>query len=140
MFDYPEQDPDPQALADFELYGPAAAVDTQTAAESQWIRAALTREAGNFLSFVKNEIDTRASAAQHVDAEAEDNGNILSEPAVPSVSFDALLPPAQHSKIVGAQALLHVLALATAGQLNVVQAEAFGTIKLSVPDSTTNSE
>ena len=38
---------------DFELFGAAAQVDTQTAAQSQWQRAALDGESVNFLAFVQ---------------------------------------------------------------------------------------
>ena len=119
------------AYEEFELFGPGAAVDTQTAAQSQWMHAALTQEAGNFLSFVKNEIDS----LQPRIPENDSDGN---EPAAPSdartsIKLDQLLPPTQHTKIVGAQALLHVLSLATAGQLCVNQEEAFGSIDLSLP-------
>ena len=122
---------DPQALQDFELYGPGAGITTQTAAESQWIKNALTQEANNFLEFVKAKIEAHEPPIQ----EGEDE---LSTEVKSSVLFEELLPPRQHSKPVGAQGFYHVLVLATAGQLNVKQVnlddlEGFGPIHLEMP-------
>lgn len=112
---------------DFELYGPAAGVDTQTAAQSQWMRAALDTESSNFLEFVKTEISGKAAPAH--EAEDELSAGVT---APDSVSFEDLLPPAQNSKVIAAQALLHVLALATKGMLNVEQKEDYGPIELAL--------
>ena len=122
--------PDPQALENFELYGPGAGVATQTAAGSQWVKSALTHEADNFLDFVKAEIKARKSPLQ------DESG--LSIKVETAILFEDLLPPLQHSKTVGAQGFYHVLALATAGQLDVKQHneaefEGFGPISLRVP-------
>ena len=119
---------DDQALDDFQLYGPAAAVDTQTAARSQWMRSALNQEAQNFLDFVKAEI--MALPANASDDEDELSGDI---PSQFSVSFEQLLPPTQHSKIVAAQALHHLLALATKSLITVRQGKSYGSIDLSLP-------
>ena len=110
---------------DFELYGPAAGVSTQTAAESQWIRATLDRESNNFLEFVKAEI---AAAEQRREDVAESAIDANSE-----VKFEELLPPTQHSKIVASQAFLHVLSLATKGLISVQQGVAFGPIAIRTP-------
>lgn len=111
---------------DFQFYGPAANVDTQTAAQSQWLRAALDTESSNFLEFIKAEISSRAAAGQ----EAEDP--VLGGAVAPtSVFFEELLPPDRNTKIVGAQGLLHVLALATKGLIQVRQQEHYGPINLS---------
>ncbi|KAL8763177.1 MAG: hypothetical protein Q9184_000980 [Pyrenodesmia sp. 2 TL-2023] len=111
---------------DFQFYGPAANVDTQTAAQSQWLRAALDTESSNFLEFIRAEISSKAAAAQ----EAEDP--VLGGAVVPtSVFFEELLPPDRNTKIVGAQGLLHVLALATKGLIQVGQQEHYGPIHLS---------
>ena len=123
--------PDPQALEDFELYGPGAGIATQIAAESQWVKKALTQEANNFLAFVKAEVEIRKPPIQ-------DDEDELSTEAKTSVLFEELLPATQHSKTVGAQGFYHVLALATAGQLSVKQqnedgSEGFGPIHLEVP-------
>ncbi|CAD6589209.1 MAG: hypothetical protein ASARMPREDX12_003693 [Alectoria sarmentosa] len=106
---------DDQAHDDFQLYGPAAAVDTQTAEQSQWMRVTLNQEANNFLDFVKTEI--MAFPAHASDDEDELSGDLSKS----YVSFERLLPPTQHSKIVAAQALHHLLALATKSLINVHQ-------------------
>ena len=118
---------DDQALDDFQLYGPAAAVDTQTAARSQWMRSALNQEAKNFLEFVKAEIT--ALPAHASDDEDELSGDVSKF----SVSFEQLLPPTQHSKIVAAQALHHLLALATKSLITIRQEHSYGSIDLSLP-------
>lgn len=99
---------------DFEQYGPAAAVDTQTANQSQWMRTTLESEAQNFLGFIEAQIVVRRE-------EGQNDG---------SVTLDQLLPPGENSGVVAAQALLHVLALTTKGLLEVEQEEAFGDIVL----------
>ena len=105
---------------EFELFGPAAQVDTQTAGQSQWQRAALDGESVHFFEFVQAGIEKRD---QGEDADPELKG---------TVEFETLLPPESHSTIVAAQALLHVLALGTKNLLAVEQEEAFGGISLRV--------
>ena len=113
---------------DFELYGPSAIVDTQTAGQSQWVAATLENEAYNFLTFVTTKIQSRAEEQAQVE---EAYGEGLTQD---KITFEELLPPTRNSQIVGAQALLHVLALATKGLLEVYQgqAEPFGEIQLAV--------
>ncbi|KAL8684850.1 MAG: hypothetical protein Q9218_008106, partial [Villophora microphyllina] len=103
---------------DFQLYGPAAGVDTQTAAQSQWVRATLDAESNNFLEFIKAEVSRRAA-----EEEMEARG---------SVFFEELLPPGRNSKIVAAQGLLHALTLATKGLIGVVQGRHYGGIEMRV--------
>ena len=113
------------AAEDFELYGPAANVSTQTAAESQWMKAALDQESGNFLEFVRSAIAAKLPALPE---EGQDEAL-----AQQSLFFDELLPPVLHTKIVAAQALHHVLALATRGLINVEQEQVdYGPIKLGL--------
>ena len=110
-------------IDDFELYGPAAQVDTQTAAQSQWQRAALDSESNNFLAFVQTaiaEADEAREKAVPGDEEAEQVSG--------SVEFETLLPPEKNTRIVAAQGLLHVLALGTKNLLRVEQEETFGPI------------
>lgn len=95
---------------DFELYGPAAAVSTQEAAESQWVRSALDSEAHNFLGFLGERLET--------DAERHE------------IAFEELLPPSQNRAIVAAQGLLHVLSLASKELISVNQSEPFGNITI----------
>jgi hypothetical protein len=116
---------DPTATDEFELFGPAAQVDTQTAAESQWVRKALDGESANFLEFVKagiEELDQERDAAPPGDEEDE---NLFG-----CIDFDQLLPPLNNSRVVAAQGLLHVLALVTKNALAASQEEAFGPIGL----------
>jgi meiotic recombination protein REC8 len=118
---------DPTATDEFELFGPAAQVDTQTAAESQWVRKALDGESANFLEFVKagiEELDLERDAAPPGDEEGE---NLFG-----CIDFDQLLPPLNNSRVVAAQGLLHVLALVTKNALVASQEEAFGPIGLKV--------
>ncbi|KIX93747.1 uncharacterized protein Z520_10653 [Fonsecaea multimorphosa CBS 102226] len=110
---------------DFELGGPFVNVDTQTAAQSQWVAATLDTEADNFLSFVNTKIQEKAEE-QGVIEEGENAGQAR------KIMLDELLPPSQHSQIVGAQALLHILALTTKGLLEVYQARGFADIEISV--------
>ena len=116
---------DDPALDDFQLYGPAAAVDTQTAAQSQWVKAALDQESTNFLDFVKAELAT-------IEGDEEDDELGGTTAQIKSVSFHRLLPPSLHSKTVAAQAFHHVLALATKGLLKVKQEVGYGPIELAV--------
>lgn len=119
---------DNQAFDDnFQLYGPGAAVDTQTAADSQWVRSTLNQEANNFLTFVQTKIGEIPAL--------EDEEDELSGDGRPgmSVTFEALLPPAQNTKVVASQALYHVLALATKGLLSVEQNLPDESINLSIP-------
>lgn len=110
---------------DFELFGPAAQVDTQTAAESQWIRTALDGESVNFLTFVKagiEELDLQRDTAPLGDEEDEAMKG--------SIDFDYLLPTESNTRVVAAQALLHVLTLGTKNAIRCEQYEAFGIISL----------
>ena len=107
---------------EFEQYGPAAAVDTQTAAASQWVRERLDIESNNFLEFVKTAAVERQTKA--IERGEDDPGQ--------QITFEELLPPESNSRIVAAQGLLHVLVLATRGVLNVGQEEAFEDITLGV--------
>lgn len=108
---------------EFQLYGPAAAVDTQTAAQSQWMRDTLDQEGSNFLEFLITEVWSRKNVADTVESEDASAGGI---------TFERLLPPQEHSKIVAAQGLLHVLALATKGIVKVEQHEGYGEIYIAV--------
>ncbi|KAL8949608.1 MAG: hypothetical protein Q9222_004293 [Ikaeria aurantiellina] len=110
---------------DFQLYGPAANVDTQTAVQSQWIRATLDTESDNFLVYIKTKIADKSAPA------AEDEDELSRNVAASDlVSFEELLPPSQNSRIVAAQGFHHVLALATKNLVGVNQEEAYGPITL----------
>ncbi|KAL8679683.1 MAG: hypothetical protein Q9186_004045 [Xanthomendoza sp. 1 TL-2023] len=114
---------------EFQLLGPAAAVDTQTAAQSQWMRATLDTESNNFLDFVKDKISGRVALAPSIEV-GDEVSHAAAAPT--SVSFEDLLPPTQNSTVVAAQAFLHVLALATKGMLEVEQNEDYGPVQLGL--------
>ena len=115
---------------DFQLYGPAAAVNTQTAAQSQWMRVALNQESTNFLGFVRAEIVTRMTAS------AEEQGievdELAEDDAGKTVTFAGLLPPGEHSTLVAAQAFHHVLTLASKGLITTQQDEGSGEIEMQL--------
>lgn len=119
------------ALEDFELYGPAAGVDTQTAAQSQWVQETLGQESTNFLAFVEAEL---ARAPASADDDEDELGGEARAPRT-SINFHELLPPAQHSKIVAAQAFHHVLTLANKGLLIVDQVVGYGPIRMLVANN-----
>lgn len=112
-------------MDEFELYGPAANVDTQTAAQSQWQRAALDGESGNFLEFVKAGVEKA-----HEDRAGAVVGDQEDKALQSTVDFETLLPPHDNTYVVAAQAMLHVLSLGTKNLLSVVQSEDFGAITL----------
>lgn len=118
-------DNDMSGVDDFELYGAAAGVDTQTAAQSQWQRAALDGESLNFLDFVKTGIEEMDRVRADIPVSDEDDGALQG-----TVDFAGLLPPETNTCVVAAQAMLHVLSLGTKSLLSVQQGEAFGAIVL----------
>jgi hypothetical protein len=119
---------------DYELFGPAAQVDTQTAENSQWQRTTLIGESANFLAFVRTAIEEAPASPEDAAVAALDREHEgeHEEGKIKSVTFETLLPPTENSAIVAAQALLHVLSLGTRNFLRVGQEEAFGSIELSL--------
>lgn len=115
---------------EFELFGPAAQVDTQTAAESQWVRAALDGESANFLEFVKEGIDEADQMRAAAPLGDEEDENMTGR-----IDFDQLLLPTNNTSVVAAQGLLHVLTLVTKNALVAEQDETFGPISLKVVDA-----
>ncbi|KFY48886.1 hypothetical protein V495_00943 [Pseudogymnoascus sp. VKM F-4514 (FW-929)] len=100
---------------EYEALGPSAAVDTQTAQNSQWVADALETESLNFLEFVR---------CSHAEAEADlEDLEIDDEPEQKWVGFETLFPPHESHRIVAAQAFHHVLSLATKNLLRVTQEE-----------------
>lgn len=110
---------------EFELFGAAAGVDTQTAGQSQWQRTALDCESVHFLEFVQTGIEEMDQARDQAQMGDEEDETLKG-----SIDFETLLPPASHSRVVAAQALLHVLALGTKNLLSVEQDEPFGSITM----------
>jgi meiotic recombination protein REC8 len=105
-----------RSQAEFEIFGPAAQVDTQTAASSQWIKDALDRESGNFFEYVRNTISEKMG-----DELGEDDLDELVEGQKKFVTFEELFDPKQNSAMVAAQAFYHVLSLATKHRVWVEQ-------------------
>ncbi|TIA77131.1 hypothetical protein D6C76_05056 [Aureobasidium pullulans] len=128
--------PHPSMATDYSLFGPAAAVSTQTAGTSQWLSAALSSESLNFLAFVKAGIaQVQAEAETTVEAIA----SVLDVEAATSsdasdtvVEFEVLLTPRGNTTVVAAQGFLHVLTLVTRNLLAADQVEAYGAIELRV--------
>ncbi|RDW80176.1 hypothetical protein BP6252_04814 [Coleophoma cylindrospora] len=119
---------------EFELFGTAAGVDTQTAASSQWMRSALDNESNNFFEYVRNSILEKSDHLA-VD-EDEDELQATGEEAY-YVSFEELFHPTQNSRVVAAQAFYHVLNLATrrrvwVQQLETAEGELEGEIRIGV--------
>lgn len=105
---------------EFERYGPSTFVDTQTAEQSQWLRAVLDAESKKFLSFVDQGIQRKNGAPT--------NPQVVHD----SILFEELLPPTQNRRVVAAQGFLHVLSLATKNLLAVHQHGHLGRIELSL--------
>lgn len=89
------------------------------------MRATLDHESNNFLEFLKSDIERKMPSVRGEDLESTS----IDVPRQ-SVVFEELLPPSQHTKVVAAQALLHVLALATKGLITVQQDEDYGPVIL----------
>ncbi|KAK7734697.1 R8 protein [Cytospora paraplurivora] len=99
---------DDQGLSFVSDLGAATGAPTQEANTSQVMHDALDREGRNFLGFVE-----RVAADRGDDDEIEENRRW--------VTFDGLFEPQDRTKLVVAQAFLHVLTLATKGQIMVEQ-------------------
>lgn len=111
-------------LSSFSDFGAATGIPTQEANTSQFMREALDREGRNFLGFVEGVAVQRG--------EADEGSTNLQW-----VEFDGLFEKRDRTKSVVAQAFLHVLTLATKGQVKVKQQgldknEPFGEIRVGV--------
>ncbi|KAF5873258.1 putative rad21 rec8 n terminal domain-containing protein [Botrytis fragariae] len=107
---------DRESIREFEMFGPAANVDTQTAGQSQWARDVMDTESENFFEFV------RLSIAEKYDDDEDlfhEDGQLRDK----KVGFEELFNPATNSEVVAAQAFLHILSLATKGKIWVDQDE-----------------
>ena len=87
--------------------------------DSQVIIAALDVESHNFLEFISADIDAANKGAEFGEE-------------VTTTSFERLLPPADHSKDVAAQAFLHVLSLATKSLIEIKQEQEIGDILINM--------
>lgn len=118
----------PDAQEQYQLFGPAAAVHTQQADQPAWVRQALDTESINFLSFVQAGIEAAAAVAHEKSKQTSQRLRGRRR-----VLFDMLLPPADNSRVVAAQGLLHVLSLVTKKLLRAEQDDYFGPINLDIP-------
>ncbi|KAH7336203.1 hypothetical protein BKA65DRAFT_402806 [Rhexocercosporidium sp. MPI-PUGE-AT-0058] len=98
---------------EFEMFGVAAGVDTQTAGSSQWMKDVMDRESNNFFEYVKNTIEEMSS-----DELGEDDDDGTQQK---TVTFEELFVPENNSCIVAAQAFYHILSLATKRKVWVEQ-------------------
>jgi meiotic recombination protein REC8 len=120
----------------FEAFGPSALVDTQTAQNSQWLADALENESKNFLEFVRAsgeeyyaEVIARRIVAEEDRLKELKNGGGKMRDVVSreekkgkrAVPFVTMFPEESTSKMVAAQAFLHVCTLATKGEVYVEQ-------------------
>jgi predicted nucleic acid-binding protein len=117
-----------QEVEEFEIFGPAAAVDTQTAQDCYWIKEALARESLNFLEYVKNTLVEQETNEIENDAFMGEAETAKER----EVGFETLFPPETNSMMVAAQAFHHVLTLATKNLLKVRQDEPFDDIWMGV--------
>lgn len=110
-------------LSSFEDPGVAAGVFTQEADTSQVMREALDREGRNFLGFVEH------LAADRGEQDSRDEN-------LRWIEFDGLFDARDKTRVVVAQAFLHVLTLATKNQILVKQTggeeEPFGPVSIGV--------
>ncbi|KAJ4416642.1 R8 protein [Gnomoniopsis sp. IMI 355080] len=111
-------------LSSFADFGAAAGVSTQEANTSQFMREALDREGRNFLGFVEGVAIRRGEADER-------------SARLRWVEFDGLFEEQDKTRAVAAQAFLHILTLATKGQVKVKQEcmdenEPFGQIRVGV--------
>jgi meiotic recombination protein REC8 len=108
----------PSGDTEFEMYDPEANPSTQTATRMSGQQPILDQQSANFLGFIASAIDERHTTGN--DARS----------AVDNVEFEELLLPHANSQIVAAQALLHVLTLATKNFITASQLEEYGAIEL----------
>ena len=115
------------------MHGPAAGVGTQVQASSQWLRATMNQEAVNFFDFVRETIEALPPPLPVLeDVHADDPASEEGRQKMRRVEFEQLLPPKEHSTVIAAQGLHHLLALATKNLLDVEQEEAFGVIRIGI--------
>lgn len=96
-----------------------AEVDTQKVDGSQWLNEMMEEESYNFFEFVKLTINNRMAAEGY-----------LAE----FVTLDQLIIPNANRVIVAAQALQHVLLLATRGFIQVKQERPYGDIYIRLSE------
>lgn len=110
---------------EFQLHGLVAGPDTQTAGQSHWVAAALDSESRNFLDFLDAQIQAQAPTVEKQLQEGVERPRR-------TATFEGLLPPGEHTKVVAAQAFMHVLTLASQNWVSVRQDEGFGDLELAI--------
>ncbi|KAF1942013.1 hypothetical protein EJ02DRAFT_512039 [Clathrospora elynae] len=106
---------------------PAAPLDT-----SARVREALSAEGENFLTFVTEAIVEKRNRAR---ADLGLMSDVLQAEAaadIEDITFEALLPPAENTKMIACQGLMMVLTLGIKGMLDVQQPEDLGDINLKL--------
>ncbi|KZF20855.1 hypothetical protein L228DRAFT_262733 [Xylona heveae TC161] len=133
---------DPEVEGDLTLGGPEPMdldlneaqrgfeLEMPVATQSQWLAETLDNESFNFLDFVKEKLRNTREATH--DEEEDELSEDFRPPGVNHVAFDELLPPAEHTKVVAAQALLHTLSLATRNLISLRQDTGYGEIRISI--------
>jgi meiotic recombination protein REC8 len=106
------------ADTEFEMYDAGANANTETEARSSFEQTVLDQYSTNFLNFIENAIDKKY--ANDDLAHADNN----------SVDLEELLPSHANSRAAAAQALLHILTLATKNLITASQLEEYGAIEL----------
>lgn len=99
---------------------PATHVDKQTTAQQSWQQDVIDQESSNFREFVERAIKEKRRA----------QGLESSKEGLNMIEFNELLPPESNSRVVAAQAFLHILSLASKNVIIAAQKEAYGPIDL----------
>jgi hypothetical protein len=105
---------------DSEKSDPATHVDVQTTAQHSWQHGIIDQESSNFREFVEHAIKEKRRA----------QGLGSPKEGLNMIDFDELLPPGSNSRVVAAQAFLHILSLASKNMIIAAQKEAYGPIDL----------
>jgi len=105
---------------EFDKYGPTTHVGKQTTPRNSWQQDIIDQESSNFREFVEHAIEEKRKA-QGLGSPRE---------GLNMIYFDELLPPESNSRVVAAQAFLHVLSLASKNMIIAAQKEAYGRIDL----------
>lgn len=110
---------------EFELYGAAAGVDTQTANQSQFANAQFDHQMVQFGEFIFETMQKKkANEDEDEEGQVDQNDEVL---------FEELIDPDKNTKIVAAQGFMHLLGLATQGRVAVRQDEPYSDIGISLP-------
>ncbi|KAF2499653.1 hypothetical protein BU16DRAFT_503911 [Lophium mytilinum] len=107
--------------------GGLAGVESQV---NQKVLDAVDSEGVNFLAFVEDGIQEKRARLQEHLADEELQSDAAAD--TDEVTFEELLPPKENWRVTAAKALMHTLALASKGLLEVRQEVAFGEIGLKV--------